>query len=280
VTTAKGTFDVELVPAAPELDGAVNRLELRKRFHGDLEGEGTGMMLGAGDPSGGSAGYVAIEMVRGALHGRLGGFAFVQLGVMHAGSQTLHYEVVPGSGSGELEGITGRLQLSIEADGTHRFELTYGLDGEATGATTEPADAAQGPVFDQFNLVVSDMEASVEFYRRLGLTIPDTVPDFQPHHRAARLPGGIDLDLDSVEFARHWDRGWRSGMGVLGFRVATRDAVDAVYAELTGAGYTGQQEPWDAFWGARFAVVEDPDGNAVGITSPIDPGRRADAGFP
>lgn len=137
-----------------------------------------------------------------------------------------------------------------------------------------------GPHIDQINLVVSDMEATVEFYRRLGLTIPDTDPAFQKHHRSAQLPGGIDFDIDSVEFARHWDKGWRSGAGVIGFKVASRDEVGAIYADLTSAGYLGQQEPYDAFWGARYAIVEDPQGNAVGLMSPVDPSRRAAPGFP
>jgi catechol 2,3-dioxygenase-like lactoylglutathione lyase family enzyme len=137
-----------------------------------------------------------------------------------------------------------------------------------------------GPTFHQFNLVVRDMEVAVAFYRRLGLTIPDTDPAWQAHHRSAQLPGGLDLDLDSEIFARVWNRGWPGSgggaMGVLGFRLPSRDAVDAVYADLTGAGAPGQQEPFDAFWGARYAVVEDPDGNAVGLMSPIDPTRRSD----
>jgi uncharacterized glyoxalase superfamily protein PhnB len=62
---------------------------------------------------------------------------------------------------------------------------------------------------------------------------------------------------------------------VVGFRVASRDDVDRLYADMTGAGYRGQQPPYDAFWGARYAVVEDPDGNAVGIMSPSDPDRRS-----
>ena len=136
------------------------------------------------------------------------------------------------------------------------------------------------PVPDQFNLVVSDMEAAVAFYRRLGLSIPDTDPAFQSHHRSAQTEGGIDIDIDSDTFARHWDKGWRGGMGVLGFKVEGRERVDEIYADLTGAGYRGQQAPYDAFWGARYAVVEDPDGNAVGIMSAIDPGRRTDPGFP
>lgn len=138
----------------------------------------------------------------------------------------------------------------------------------------------EGPVFDQFNLVVSNMDASVAFYRRLGLRIPDGPPEWQQHHRSIDLPGGARLDLDSVAFARIWNRGWNAvpgaSMGVLGFSVPTRDAVDALYEELTAAGYAGQQPPVDVFWGARYAVVSDPDGYAVGLMSPIDPGHRRD----
>lgn len=137
-----------------------------------------------------------------------------------------------------------------------------------------------GPALDQINLVVADMEATVKFYRRLGLSIPDTAPEFQAHHRTAHLAGGIDLDFDSIRFVRHWDKGWRTGAGVIGFKVDSRERVDALYADLTTAGYTGQQEPYDAFWGARYAIVEDPDGNAVGIMSPVDPERRSAPGFP
>lgn len=139
---------------------------------------------------------------------------------------------------------------------------------------------ANPPVPDKINMVVSDMDASIAFYRRLGLTIPDSDPNFQPHHRSAQLPGDIDLDFDSVEFARHWDKGWKGGMGVLGFKVDSRERVDEIYVDLTSAGYQGQQEPYDAFWGARYAVVADPDGNPVGLMSPIDPARRGAPGFP
>jgi len=139
---------------------------------------------------------------------------------------------------------------------------------------------SDGPFLDQINLVVSDMEATVAFYRRLGLDIPDTDPAFQVHHRSARFRGGIDFDIDSVEFARHWDKGWRSGSGVIGFKLASREQVDVVYADLTSAGYVGQQEPYDAFWGARYAIVEDPDGNPVGLMSPIDPAHRRPPDFP
>jgi catechol 2,3-dioxygenase-like lactoylglutathione lyase family enzyme len=132
------------------------------------------------------------------------------------------------------------------------------------------------PILDQFNLVVADMGASVTFYRRLGLDIPDTEPEWQASHRSASSRDGIDLDFDSVEFAKRWDQGWpdRPAMGVLGFKVASREAVDEIYQDLTSAGYKSQQAPHDTFWGARYAIVEDPDGNAVGLMSPVDPSRR------
>jgi catechol 2,3-dioxygenase-like lactoylglutathione lyase family enzyme len=139
--------------------------------------------------------------------------------------------------------------------------------------------AADGPVFDQFNLVVSDMAATVEFYRLLGLEIPDTAPEWQNHHRTVVMGDGVDLDLDSAEFARKWNRGWpgrtSGSMGVLGFRLASRETVDELHNRLTAAGCRTQQAPYDAFWGARYAVVEDPDGNSVGLMSPADSAFRS-----
>lgn len=127
VSSAHGTFDVTLRPGPAELDGTVDRFELSKTFHGDLTGTGTGVMLSAGDPQAGAAGYVAIEIVCGRLGGSDGGFALQQFGTMAGGAQTLHYEVVPGSGSGELTGITGTLRLEIADDGTHHYQLDYDL---------------------------------------------------------------------------------------------------------------------------------------------------------
>jgi catechol 2,3-dioxygenase-like lactoylglutathione lyase family enzyme len=131
---------------------------------------------------------------------------------------------------------------------------------------------------DQFNLVVSDMEAAVAFYRLLGLTIPDTLPEWQHHHRSVTTGEGLDFDLDSIDFAATWNRGWPrragGGMGVLGFRLPSRAAVDETVARVVAAGYRVQQKPYDAFWGARYSVVEDPDGNAVGLMSPVDPAMR------
>jgi hypothetical protein len=126
-STARGTFEVTVAPGAAELGGAVARFELTKSFAGDLEGTGSGVMLSAGDPQAGEAGYVAVETVQGRLGGRAGGFALQQFGTVHGGAQVLHYEVVPGSGTGGLAGITGTLHLEIDPDGTHRYALDHDL---------------------------------------------------------------------------------------------------------------------------------------------------------
>jgi uncharacterized glyoxalase superfamily protein PhnB len=134
------------------------------------------------------------------------------------------------------------------------------------------------PVLDQLNLVSADPAASVAFYRRLGVDIADAAiwhTASGTHHVNGRS-GEVDFELDSTAFAQVWNQGWRGrgdlkGRVVLGFRVVSREAVDEVYADLTAAGYAGLQPPHDAFWGARYAIVEDPDGIAVGLMSPISP---------
>jgi hypothetical protein len=128
-TSARGTFEVTLTPHPPDPSG-IGRLDLAKTWSGDLAGTGQGLMLSAGDPAQGRAGYVALEVVEGTLHGRSGSFAFQQLGVMRDGDQELHYLVVPGSGTGDLAGIAGTLALTIDERG-HTYELTYALEGDS-----------------------------------------------------------------------------------------------------------------------------------------------------
>ena len=128
---------------------------------------------------------------------------------------------------------------------------------------------------DQLNIVVRDMEAMAAFYNRLGVNIATPTPDWAPHHRSAAEQDGVDLDLDGQDFAAVWNAGWPGGPGiVIGFRVDSRAEVDRLYEELVEAGYGAQQSPYDAFWGSRYAVVSDPDGNAVGLMSPPDDTRR------
>jgi hypothetical protein len=123
--TARGTFEVTITPQ--ETDDAIARMSIDKTWSGDLSGAGHGLMLSAGDPAQGRAGYVALEVVDGTLHGRSGSFALQQLGVMRDGGQELRYDVVPGSGTGDLAGIDGTLALAIDDRG-HTYELTYTLD--------------------------------------------------------------------------------------------------------------------------------------------------------
>jgi catechol 2,3-dioxygenase-like lactoylglutathione lyase family enzyme len=133
---------------------------------------------------------------------------------------------------------------------------------------------------DQMNLIVGDVGASRDFYSRLGLDFGDAHdPVWSDHHISAVHDdvAPIDVDLDSQVFATKWNQGWPGGPGiVLGFKVGSRQEVDELVAELAAEGVPVQQEPFDAFWGARYAVVSDPDGNGVGIMSPTDPARRSE----
>lgn len=136
------------------------------------------------------------------------------------------------------------------------------------------------PSLRQVNLVARDMAATLAFYRRLGLEAPDEVwsPDGTPHHVAIPTPDGLQLELDSHELTRGYDPAWEDtgpNPNFLVFTLPSREAVDETYADLTGAGHPGHLDPWDAFWGARYAIVDDPDGNHIGLMSPSDPDRRS-----
>lgn len=141
----------------------------------------------------------------------------------------------------------------------------------------EPDDPQVAPRLSQLNLVVGDMEAMATFYSHLGIRLTESPPEWQPHHRNGEVEGGMRLDLDSTAFASSWNRGWPAGRAgvVIGFDVDSAEEVDRLHHHLTSLGYPSQQPPYDAFWGARFAAVADPDGNSVGIMSPIDPVRAS-----
>lgn len=132
------------------------------------------------------------------------------------------------------------------------------------------------PDLHMLNLVVADMEAALDFYRHLGVDVPAGDAGSAAHVQL-KMPGGFSLELDTAESASLWHAGWRadpsSAQVVLGFVLPDRDAVDDRFTELTAAGYTGRQRPFDAFWGARYAIVADADGNDVGLMSPIDQSR-------
>ena len=121
--------------------------------------------------------------------------------------------------------------------------------------------------FDVVGVVVADMARSLAFYRRLGIDVPADADD-QPHVEA-QLPGGVRIAWDTIDVIRSFDAGWTTpsgGHGVgLAFACDSPAEVDSTYAALVDAGYDGHLEPWDAFWGQRYAVVHDPDGNSVDL---------------
>jgi Uncharacterized protein conserved in bacteria len=123
------------------------------------------------------------------------------------------------------------------------------------------------PKLDAFSLIVADMAASLAFYRRLGLPIPDDA-DSAPHVEVS-LPGGLRLLFDTVETIRSFDPAWEPATGGarmgLAFACASPAEVDAVHAELVAAGYRSHLAPFDAFWGQRYATVLDPDDNPVDL---------------
>jgi len=124
--TARGTFDVKVIPQAADdaAGGPFSRLFLDKQFHGDLEATSTGQMLGARTAVEGSAGYVALELVSGTLHGR---FVLQHNGTMTKGVSTMIVTVVPDSGTDELTGLAGKMTIII-ADGKHSYEFEHTLD--------------------------------------------------------------------------------------------------------------------------------------------------------
>ncbi|MEV8510994.1 VOC family protein [Dactylosporangium sp. NPDC051484] len=116
-------------------------------------------------------------------------------------------------------------------------------------------------------IVVADMPRSLAFYRRLGLDVPEA-EDKNPHVEHA-LPGGMKIAWDTVETIHSFDPGWAPPSGgarvALSFECDSPADVDRVHAELVAAGYASHKAPWDAFWGMRYAVVHDPDGNGVDL---------------
>ena len=130
------------------------------------------------------------------------------------------------------------------------------------------------PRLDMVGIIVEDMGRSLAFYRKLGLDVPAEA-DSQPHVETT-LPGGTRLAWDTVETVRSFDPDWQRPSGghsmSMAFLLDAPAEVDGLYNELVGMGYTSHKEPWDAFWGQRYAVVNDPDGNPVDLFAPLSAG--------
>ena len=128
--SAEGRFDVKLAPmeADHESGAAIGRMTIDKQFHGDLEATSHGQMLAHRTATQGSAGYVAMEVVAGMLHGRSGSFVLQHSGTMDRGAPSLVITVVPGSGTDELTGLRGTMSIII-ADGKHSYDFEYDIVG-------------------------------------------------------------------------------------------------------------------------------------------------------
>ncbi|MFG1947126.1 VOC family protein [Nonomuraea sp. NPDC048826] len=124
----------------------------------------------------------------------------------------------------------------------------------------------------QINIVVSDLDASIAFYEKLGLTF--SVDAGQPSHATCELPDGTFVMLDTEEAVTRFTPGWTRPTGgprvAFGFGLPTAKAVDALYEELVAAGHPSLREPWSSEWGVRYATVVDPDGTPADLQAPLD----------
>lgn len=119
---------------------------------------------------------------------------------------------------------------------------------------------------DIVGMIVRDMASSLRFYRLLGLDIPPQ-SDSEAHVEYV-TPGGFRIAWDSLEMMKGFLPDWVEPTGnrsTLGFKCENAAEVNTLYEQVIKNGYTGYKEPWDAFWGQRYAIVTDPDGNHVDL---------------
>ena len=123
---ARGAFTVKIQPLTPPPAEGLSRFSIDKQMHGDLEATTKGEMFSGGDPKQGAAGYVAIEVVTGTLNGKHGSFALQHMATMDGNGRKMSVVVVPGSGTGELKGVSGTFDIQI-ANGQHSYNFEYTL---------------------------------------------------------------------------------------------------------------------------------------------------------
>jgi uncharacterized glyoxalase superfamily protein PhnB len=121
------------------------------------------------------------------------------------------------------------------------------------------------PELNAIGIVASDMARSIRFYQVVGFDVPDT-PD--EGHVDTSLPNGMRLMLDTEDTILSFRPDWTRQTGnqvALGLECESPAEVDEIYARVTAAGFHGEKEPWDAFWGQRYAQLQDPDGVPVDL---------------
>jgi catechol 2,3-dioxygenase-like lactoylglutathione lyase family enzyme len=125
------------------------------------------------------------------------------------------------------------------------------------------------PRLNAIAIVVSDLAQSIRFYRLVGLDVPET-PD--EGHVDTFLPDGVRFMLDTEDTVRSFRPDWSRATGNqigIAFECEGPAEVDATYRRVVDAGFHGEKEPWDAFWGQRYAQVQDPDGVGVDLYAPL-----------
>jgi uncharacterized glyoxalase superfamily protein PhnB len=127
---------------------------------------------------------------------------------------------------------------------------------------------------DAIGIAVESIDRARDFYRHLGLELPED-PDGHGHVEVT-LAGGLRVMFDSFETMTSFDPSWSHVRGStnasLAFSCETPDEVDAMHDELVAAGGTSHLAPWDAFWGMRYAVLRDPDGNELSLYAALPQG--------
>jgi len=122
-------------------------------------------------------------------------------------------------------------------------------------------------------IVVTDLERAVKFYRLLGVPIADSAVSSEHGHVDATLDGGMRLMMDTEDEMRKFDPSWKrvggSPAANLAFDCESPKAVDELYAKALSTGGRGHKEPWDAFWGQRYAQLKDPDGTVIDLYAPL-----------
>jgi uncharacterized glyoxalase superfamily protein PhnB len=129
------------------------------------------------------------------------------------------------------------------------------------------------PRLDVVGVIASDLHRSIAFYARLGLRFPDDADAMGHGHVEAPLPGGLRFTIDTEKSIRSFDPQWAEPAGgqrtSVAFLCESPEEVDRLHRELVDAGHHSHKEPWDAFWGQRYAQVKDPDGTVVDLFAPL-----------
>jgi uncharacterized glyoxalase superfamily protein PhnB len=123
------------------------------------------------------------------------------------------------------------------------------------------------PQLDAIGIVCSDLVRTRAFYGVLGIEFPEG-----NDHVEATMPNGLRLMLDTEEVIRSFKPDWTRATGnqvALAFACSSPTEVDELYAQVVADGFEGEKEPWDAFWGHRYAQLRDPDGNLVDLFAPL-----------